>query len=341
MGCPFCLIRSKIHSIPKPSKICYKSCVFSDLTLYCFRVLIELGPGRQNLPPYLGSTLRGAFASSFRQLVCVTHQRSCDGCLLLSRCSYPYIFETPPPAHIPVDLQRRFRQAPRPYVFEVPLRYRGEQELELGLMLVGKAIDFLPYFIYVLNEIGKLGLGVGRVPYRLLAVMDGSQPDGPVVFDTQEQILHENFSAITLDAFAAEKSAELQRVTLEFLTPLRMKRHGTYQLDDERIDFLSIMELLIGRVETLSVFHCDGQWLPSEPLLTAARQVRVTDKQLTFHYLERYSNRQQRKLPLHGLLGTMTFAGDISQFLPLLQIGEYLHLGAGTAFGLGQYRLIG
>ena len=311
-----------------------------DLTLHCFRIFIELGPGRQNLPSYLGSTFRGAFAASFRQLVCVTNQRTCDGCLLLSRCSYPYIFETPAPTHIPEDLQRRFRQAPRPYVFEVPLKYQGEQQLELGLILVGKAIDFLPYFIYVLNEIGKLGLGVAQVPYRLLAVMDGSHPDGAVVFDAEEQILQENFSAITLDAFAAEHTDGLRKVTLEFVTPFRMKRYGTYVEDAERIHFVSILEILLGRIETLSVFHCAGQSVPNEQLLIAARQVQVTDKQMTFHYLERYSNRQQRKLPLHGLLGRLTFAGDLSPFLPLLQIGEYLHVGAGTAFGLGQYRLI-
>lgn len=117
--------------------------MFPQLTVYCFRMLIELGPHRHKLPSYLGSTLRGVFAVSFRRLVCVTNQRTCEGCLLLSRCSYPYIFETPAPPHIPHDLQRRFRQAPRPYVFEVPLRYHGEQQLELGLILVGKAIDFL------------------------------------------------------------------------------------------------------------------------------------------------------------------------------------------------------
>ena len=119
-----------------------------------------------------------------------------------------------------------------------------------------------------------------------------------------------------------------------------MKRYGTYVEDAERIHFVSILEILLGRIETLSVFHCAGQSVPNEQLLIAARQVQVTDKQMTFHYLERYSNRQQRKLPLHGLLGRLTFAGDLSPFLPLLQIGEYLHVGAGTAFGLGQYRLI-
>ena len=69
----------------------------------------------------------------------------CDGCLLLHRCPYPYIFETPPALHLPEVLQKRFRQAPRPYIFEVPLSYRGEETLELGLVLVGRALDFLLY----------------------------------------------------------------------------------------------------------------------------------------------------------------------------------------------------
>ena len=314
--------------------------MFPPLTVYCFRILIELGPQRHKLPPYLGSTLRGAFAASFRRLVCVTNQATCGGCLLLSRCSYPYIFETPAPSDIPQDLQRRFRQAPRPYVFEVPLRYQGEQQLELGLILIGRAIDFLPYFIYVLNEIGKSGLGRAQAPYRLLAVIDGSRPDGPVVFDAREQVLREDFAGLSLDTFAAAEREDIRKMTLQFMTPLRMKTHGGYQEEGEQIDFAAVFNLLLGRIEALSFFHCGGQWTPSEELRTAARQIQVTDRQLSFQYLERYSNRQQRTLPLHGLVGTLTFAGDVGQFLPVLQIGEYLHIGAGTAFGLGQYRLV-
>ena len=136
---------------------------------------LELGARRQTLPAYLGSTVRGIFAASFRQVVCVTRAPVCDGCLLLHRCPYPYIFETPPALHLPEVLQKRFRQAPRPYIFEVPLIYRGEETLELGLVLVGRALDFLPYFLYVVQETGKSGLGRARVPYRLLTVTDGSR----------------------------------------------------------------------------------------------------------------------------------------------------------------------
>ena len=77
----------------------------------------------------------------------MTQAPVCDGCLLLNRCAYPYMFETPPP-HMPEALRKRFHQAPRPYVFQVPSVYRGEPTLSLGLVLVGRAIDYLPYIMY-------------------------------------------------------------------------------------------------------------------------------------------------------------------------------------------------
>ena len=314
--------------------------MFPELTVYRFRLWLEVGPRKEFLPPYLGSTFRGVFAASFRRLVCVTDAPTCDGCLLMHRCSYPYLFETPPPQHIPEFLQKRFREAPRPYVLEVPLTYAGETELELGLVLVGRAVDFLPYVIYVLEAMGKPGLGRARVPYLLKSVTDGSRPDGAVIFQAEKRVLSDDFHAITLADLVRAEDAEVGQVTLTFLTPLRIKKFGGYQkVEEARITFSVLMDLLLGRVEALSFFHCGGQWDPVEQLRGMARQVQVVSKQLSFQSLERYSNRQQRKLPLHGFVGTITFAGPLAAFLPLLRLGEYLHIGAGTAFGLGRYRL--
>lgn len=69
-----------------------------DLRVYHLHLTLELGARRHTLPAYLGSTVRGVFATAFRLVVCVTRAPVCDGCALLSRCAYPYVFETPPPA---------------------------------------------------------------------------------------------------------------------------------------------------------------------------------------------------------------------------------------------------
>ena len=263
----------------------------------------------------------------------------CDGCLLLHRCPYPYIFETPPPLHLPEVLQKRFRQAPRPYIFEVPLVYRGEETLELGLVLVGRALDFLPYFLYVVQETGKSGLGRAHVPYHLRIVTDGSHPDGPVIFQAEAGIVRDDVLAITLADLQFPGDAEVHQVTLELLTPLRVKKYGDYQASGARLEFAPLIDLLLGRIEALSLFHCGDAWAPNPALREAARSVQVVAKHLALQRLERYSNRQHQKLPLHGVIGTLSFAGNLAPFLPLLRLGTYLHIGAGTAFGLGHYRL--
>ena len=313
--------------------------LFPKFALYRLRLLLELGARRQTLPAYLGSTVRGIFAASFRHVVCVTRAPVCDGCLLLHRCPYPYIFETPPPLHLPEALQKRFRQAPRPYIFEVPLIYRGEETLELGLVLVGRALDFLPYFLYVVQETGKSGLGRARVPYRLLTVTDGSHADGPMIFQADAGIVRDDVRAITLADVQHPGDTEVHQVTLELLTPLRVKKYGDYQASGERLEFVTLIDLLLGRIEALSLFHCGDAWAPNTALREAARSVQVAAKHLALQRLERYSNRHHQKLPLHGVVGTLSFAGNLAPFLPLLRLGTYLHIGAGTAFGLGHYRL--
>lgn len=47
------------------------------------------------LPPYKGSTIRGAFGSTFRRVICIRKNlSSCTECMLRTTCAYGCIFET-------------------------------------------------------------------------------------------------------------------------------------------------------------------------------------------------------------------------------------------------------
>jgi len=45
-------------------------------------------------------------------------------------------------------------------------------------------------------------------------------------------------------------------------------------------------------------------------------------------------------MKLGGSLGTIRFEGELYKFMPYIKAGEVLHVGKGTTFGLGQYRIV-
>ena len=48
----------------------------------------------------------------------------------------------------------------------------------------------------------------------------------------------------------------MHQVTLELLTPLRVKKYGDYQASGARLEFATLIDLLLSRIEALSLFHC-------------------------------------------------------------------------------------
>ncbi len=45
-------------------------------------------------------------------------------------------------------------------------------------------------------------------------------------------------------------------------------------------------------------------------------------------------------MKLGGFIGEITFEGNIEPFMPLIKVGEVLHVGKGTGFGLGRYKTV-
>jgi len=305
-----------------------------------------------HLPPYKGSTIRGGFGTQFRRIVCALRRESCEDCLLKERCVYAYVFETLAPADR--NVLGRVKSAPHPFVIEPPEERKGiylkDEVLSFNLVLVGRAVEYLPYFIYTFDELGKSGIGRGRGRYRLRSVAN-------IPFAGKEGLVYEHetktiksVSPDLIDLSEAVRSVEngpihaaedRQTVKLTFFTPTRIKYNGSLTKD---LDFHILMRQLLRRLFLLWHFHCyrNAAGTRSEDsyhrtLIRLAEGVKVQNSSLRWHDWERYSHRQKGRMKLGGFVGDITYSGTIAPFLPFLEAGSILHVGKGTSFGLGRY----
>ena len=126
-----------------------------------------------------GNSLRGGFGSAFRKLVCVDLRWECAACSLRYTCPYTKVFNP----FIPPDAAQFTgnQNIPRPFVVKPPLStrttYAAGDPLVFDLVLIGQAIDYLPYFIVAFRELGASGFGLNRVRVQLARV-DSIGADG-------------------------------------------------------------------------------------------------------------------------------------------------------------------
>jgi len=293
------------------------------------------------LPPYKGSTLRGGFGAVFKETVCVVDHRDCARCLLRSRCAFPYVFDTP----VPEDAARlrKYLAAPHPFVFLPPLEektlYSPGEMLSFDLTLIGKGADFLPYFIYTFERLGeKRGLGKGRGQFAVESVTWLS-PEGEEVqiYSGAEKMLRNSFRPITIRDLPPLHlpSLHFPLVTLHFLTPTRLLYAEALTPTPE---FHMLIRTLLRRLSNLAYFHCGAELdLDFRGLIAAAEQIETVHSDVHWYDWERYSARQGTRMKLGGFIGNVTYQGDLDLFLPLLRLGEAVHVGKGTSFGLGKY----
>lgn len=293
-----------------------------------------------SLPVYKGSTLRGGFGHAFKKVVCVKREKVCETCLLKAKCVYSYIFETPPPSN--TSKMRKYPYVPHPFVIAPPLEekrtYRQTDSLCFELTLIGKAIDFLPYFIYTFDELGKTGIGKSKGKYQLeevKTIQAGKQSE--IVYSAKDKILHNNFRPISgNDLLTLNLHPSI--LHLNFLTPTRLKFNGSLS---SKLEFHILFRNLLRRISLLSYFHCGEELaIDFRGLIEEARKVKVQKENLHWMDWERYSNRQETRMKMGGFVGSVTFEGNFQPFFPFILLGEHIHVGKGTSFGLGKYEIV-
>ena len=297
------------------------------------------------LPKYKGSTFRGGFGHAFKKVVCVSFHKDCSGCMLKEKCIYSYVFETPPPKD--TTIMRKYPYAPHPFIIEPPIDEKTEfdenDNLDFGLILIGKVIDYLPYFIFTFNELGKIGLGKGMGKYQLIEVKNivknNDIIEESVIYKGDGKILNNKYKILSSEDIInqTKKFNKKESIELQFITPTRIKYKNKLISD---LEFHILIRNLLRRISLLLYFHCDEELdIDFKEVIEKSKEIITETSDLEWYDWERYSHRQDERMSLGGFIGKITFKGDIKEYLPILFLGQYTHIGKQTSFGLGKYEM--
>lgn len=301
------------------------------------------------LDEYSGSALRGNFFNAILHGFCQNLEApTCATCSLHTLCPVSAIV-----APLREDSQWG-HDIPRPYVMDPPTvgarRYQPGEHFTFGMTLIGSIIQYLPYLILSVPHQEREGVGL-RLPenrgqrgrYRVEKI-ESYHP-----FTEERQIIYAegrarvDVPALSLTRQACEEQAQQlnpEQITLRFLTHMRLVDHKHLV---RRVSFRPLFQRLLERSLALERTYGSQELFISDEerqaLVQQAETVQCIDDQTYWEELTSYSNRQQRSTPLSGLLGTITFRGDLRPYLPYLVLGELIHVGKNIVKGCGKYRI--
>lgn len=303
---------------------------------YRFTSILE---GDALLPEYKGSTFRGTFGHALKRVVCALRREDCTDCLLRGKCIYAFVFETPLPEQESRAAPRiRVAAPPHPYVIEPPqtpqTRYEKGDSFDFNLLLFGRANDYLPYFIYAFDQVGRLGVGRAVDGKRAAFALRDVTAEGKVVYAAENgKIMPGNFfRELSTEPGEVEDGCSLLELTIH--TPLRLKYQNRLEAE---LPFHVLVRAMLRRVSSLCRYYGNGEPpLDYRGLVTRAQNVATKSSALRWFGWKHYSNRQEQSMFMGGMIGRAVYAGDLAEFLPLIRFCEKVHLGKQTAFGLGK-----
>lgn len=318
-----------------------------------------------------GSALRGALLEALRQRFCPdSEQAQCA-------CTAPHcpVAELVAPVS---EVQTRGADAPRPLVLRPPAQdgaglplstpissatqrailLKPEKRFSFTVILVGQAIQRFPAVIVAARAMEQLGFGRplrangGRRGRFTLETIEAIQPftgERARLFERgQTHVQPPPLIIGEEDVQRRARTLPEHELQLRFLSPTRLIDGGKLaRVPDpgivlrrlaERLDALAHYAQPIEASEPVGQQENGastvGRWYP----VAQGANLALGDYHVTWLDTRSHSTRQQRQLPIGGMIGTATFRGQLTPAVrELLTWGELVHVGKNAMKGDGWY----
>jgi len=297
-----------------------------------------------------GSILRGALGYALKNLVCTNSDTTaCPQCGMSTQCSYSMIFS---PSN--VTNFKRIKDIPRGFVIKPPLdiesSYDKERPFVFDLVIFGKHWVSFPWFVVALNLLSNIGIGLNRAKFAISEISIWNGDFFVPIYDPANRMIRNEQYFITEETLLKNIKTSLDTITLKFLTPTRIKYNPTGEKGKSTVvkhpEFHHIIRRLIQRLNMLSNIYCDCKFVDDVySLIEASERIKTVSSDLIWHHRTRKSKtmRDKEGMPAthdqSGFTGSITFSGNMKVFMPILLVGQYVHVGEDTVFGNGWYEV--
>jgi len=312
----------------------------------------------REVPPYKGDLLRMALLWWLSTFWCPEDRRCRDSCRRPDVCMFGRLCQlainpnwsspirhllgdTPPPAYTIWDLRDRRTLMTRGATWAFELVWVG-----------ATALQQLPAIVAAVQRGAEQGMGRIRWCNRVTRVT-AWQPQETTARDLAVTEIYRGAEGLIWKAkqvtdlgvtyadaarWTAQWTAPVSTLQLDYLSPVKLKERGVWV---ETPSFSAVARALVRRLRILSEVYGVGVW-PREdygPLLDLADTVRLVHHETYWADYTRYS-RQSGHYQVEGFLGPAWYTTeDFRPILPILWLGQWLHIGKSYVIGSGRYQL--
>lgn len=325
------------------------------------------------LPPFLGSTLRGAFGAALKKIFCFVPHGVCEQCWFYEVCPYQYVFESPnliPKAENHPKLRGQ-KEVPQPFVLVPPIpelktnrrtdqrrvvnfnedyrenHFSAGETLEFSVILIGKSALYWAQILVAVRLAGQEGLGAARVPFVLTEAFAHDSLGKPtLIFNAADpKVSGYGTAAVSLNRIVELRTQTPEnennekndsRIRIEFQTPTRIRIADQI---DVSVTLSDLLKKITERLEFLVLLHADPpQRIDYREFLFDAENCPTEKNNFRLYQYEQFSSRQESKTKRDVVIGSADFTGEkLKTFLPFLLAGELLNVGSNTSAGFGKY----